>query len=105
MDLGNFKMFNVQNNWLTVTAKQPEISETYLNLKPEKELMKIYCETLKCKQLSDRIVAPIFFFFSSQNRPGFKDQKLVCRKSSCFKLLAISKNKYSRYFSKTNKYH
>ena len=51
MDLGNFKMFvnsilNVQNNWLTVTAKQPEISETYLNLKPEKELMKIYCETL-----------------------------------------------------------
>ena len=37
---------NVENNWLTVTAKQPEVLETYLNLKPDKELIKIDCETL-----------------------------------------------------------
>ena len=50
-DLGNFKIFvnsisNVENNWLTVTTKQPKILETYLNLKPDKELIKIDCETL-----------------------------------------------------------
>ena len=51
-DLNNFKIFvnsisNVENNRLTVTAKQSEILETYLNLKPDKELIKIDCETLK----------------------------------------------------------
>ena len=50
-DLENFKIFvnsisNVENNWLAATAKQPEILETYLNLKPDKELIKIDCETL-----------------------------------------------------------
>ena len=37
-DLDNFEIFansfsNVENNWLTVTVKQPEIIETYVNLK------------------------------------------------------------------------
>ena len=36
----------MESNWLTVTAKQPKILETYLNLKPDKELIKIDCETL-----------------------------------------------------------
>ena len=39
-DLDNFKIFvysisNLENNWLTVTAKQPEILETYLNFQNE----------------------------------------------------------------------
>ena len=85
-DLENFKIFvnsisNVENNWLTVTAKQPEILETYLNLKPDKELIKIECQTLKYEQLNDRIISPIFEGVSSQNRPSFKDQKTICRKS------------------------
>ena len=85
-DLGSFKIFvnsisNVENNWLTVTAKQSKILETYLNLKPDKELIKINCETLKYEQLNDRIISPIFEAVSSQNRPSFKDQKSMCRKS------------------------
>ena len=86
IDLDNFKIFvnsisNVENNWLTVTAKQPEILETYLNLKPDKELIKIDCETLKYEQLNDRIISPISRAISSQNQPIFKDQKSLCRKS------------------------
>ena len=78
IDLDNFKIFvnsisNVENNWLTVTAKQPEILETYLNLKPDKELIKIDCETLKYEQLNDRIISPVFRAISSQNQPIFKD--------------------------------
>ena len=85
-NLGNFKIFvnsisNVENNWLTVTAKQPKILETYLNLKPDKELIKLNCETLKYEQLNDRIISPISEALSSQNRPSFKDQKSMCRKS------------------------
>ena len=72
---------NVENTWLTVTAKQPKILETYLNLKPDKELIKIDCETLKYEQLNDRIISPIFRAISSQNQPIFKDQKSLCRKS------------------------
>ena len=33
------------------------------------------------KQLNDRIISPIFEAVSSQNRPSFKDQKSMCRKS------------------------
>ena len=85
-DLENFKIFvnsisNLENNWLTATAKQPEILETYLNLKADKELIKIQCQTLKYEQLNDRIISPIFEGVSSQNRPSFKDQKPICRKS------------------------
>ena len=58
---------NVENNWLTVTAKQPEILETYLNLKPDKELFKIDCDFLKYEQLNDRIISLIFEAVSSQN--------------------------------------
>ena len=72
---------NVENNWLTVTAKQPEVLETYLNLKPDKELIKIDCETLKYEQLNDTIISPISRAISSQNQPIFKDQKSLCRKS------------------------
>ena len=71
----------MENNWLTVTTKQPKILETYLNLKPDKELIKINCETLKYEQLNDRIISPIFEAVPSQNRPSFKDQKSMCRKS------------------------
>ena len=85
-DLDNFKIFgnsisNVENNWLTVTAKQSKTLETYLNLKSDKELFKIDFETLKYEQLNDRIISPIFEAVSSQNRPSFKDQKSMCRKS------------------------
>ena len=85
-DLENFKIFvnsisNVENNWLAATAKQPEILETYLNLKPDKELIKLERQTLKYEQLNDRIISPIFEGASSQNRPSFKDQKPICRKS------------------------
>ena len=85
-DLENFKILvnsisNLKNNWLTATAKQPEILETYLNLKPDKELIKIQCQTLKYEQLNDRIISLIFESVSSQNRPSFKDQKPICRKS------------------------
>ena len=64
-DLDNLKILvnsisNVENTWLTVTAKQPKILETYLNLKPDKELIKIDCETLKYEQLNDRIISPVF---------------------------------------------
>ena len=72
---------NVENNWLTVTIKQFETLETYLNLKPDKELIKIDCETMKYEQLNDIIVSPIFEAVSSQNRPSFKDQKSIYRKS------------------------
>ena len=83
-DLGNFKIFvnsisNVENNWLTVTAKQPETLETYLNLKLE--FIKIDCETLKYEQFNDRIISPILEAVSSQNRLSFKDQKSIGRKS------------------------
>ena len=64
----------------------------YLNLKPDKELIKTDCESLKYEQLNDRIISPIFEAVLSQNQPSFKDQKTMCRKSY-FKLLAISKNK------------
>ena len=45
-DLDNLKILvnsisNVENTWLTVTAKQPKILETYLNLKSDKELIRI----------------------------------------------------------------
>ena len=83
-DLDNFKIFvnsisNVENNWLTVTAKQPETLETYLNLKLE--FIKIDCETLKYEQFNDRIISPILEAVSSQNRLSFKDQKSIGRKS------------------------
>ena len=83
-DLVNFKIFvnsisNAENNWLTVTAKQPEILEMYLNLKPGKELIKVDCETLNYEQLHDRIISPVFEAVSSQNRPSFKDQMPMCR--------------------------
>ena len=84
--LDNFKIFvnstsNVENNWLTVTAKKLEILEIYLNLKPDKELIKIDCETVTYEELNDGIISPIFEAVSSQNRPSFKDQKSMCRKS------------------------
>ena len=83
-DLDNFKIFvnsisNVENNWLTVTAKQPETLETYLNLRLE--FIKIDCETLKYEQFNDRISSPIFEAVSSQNQLSFKDQKWIGRKS------------------------
>ena len=83
-DLDNFKIFvnsisNVESNWLTVTAKQPETLETYLNLKLE--FIKIDCETLKYEQFNDRIISPILEAVSSQNRLSFKDQKSIGRKS------------------------
>ena len=83
-DLDNFKIFvnsisNVENNWLTVTAKQHETLETYLNLKLE--FIKIDCETLKYEQFNDRIISPILEAVSSQNRLSFKDQKSIGRKS------------------------
>ena len=85
---------NVENNCLTVTAKQPELSESYLNLNPDKETMKIDCKTLKHEQCNDKSISPIFEAISSKNRPSFKDKKLMCRKSlSYFKLLTIIKNK------------
>ena len=98
IDLDNFKFFFnsiliVESNWLTVTEKQPETLETYLNLKPDKELIKIDCEILIYEQLSNSIISSIFKAVSSQKRPSFKDQKSMCRKSSYFNLLAISKNK------------
>ena len=95
--LDNFKIFvnstsNVENNWLTVTAKKLEILEIYLNLKPDKELIKIDCETVTYEELNDGIISPIFEAVSSQNWPSFKYQKSVFRKRSYFKLLAKSKN-------------
>ena len=71
-DLNNFKIFvnsisNVEHNWITVTARQPKLLETYLTLKPDKELIKIDYETLKYEQLNDIIISPIFEAVSSQN--------------------------------------
>ena len=86
-DLDNFKIFvnsisNVENNWLTVTAKQPETLETYLNLKLE--FIKIDCETLKYEQFNDRIISPILEAVSSQNRLSFKDQNQLVEKAKLF---------------------
>ena len=71
-DLNNFKIFvnsisNVEHNWIAVTARQPKLLETYLTLKPDKELIKIDYETLKYEQLNDIIISPIFEAVSSQN--------------------------------------
>ena len=72
-NLDNTKRFvnfisNVDNNGLTVTAKQPEIFETYLNMKPDKGLIKTDCETLKYEQLNYRIISPIFKSVSSKKQ-------------------------------------
>ena len=110
IDLDNFKIFvnsisNVENNWLTVTAKQPEILETYLNLKPDKEPIKIDCETQKYEQLNNTIISSIFEAVYHKTNPVLKIKNQFVEKAKLFKLLAISKNEQSRYCSKTNKYH
>ena len=96
-NLDNFKIFvnsisNVENNWLTVTAKQPEILETYLNLKPDKEPIKIDCETQKYEQLNNKIISSIFEAVYHKTNPVLKIKNQIVEKAKLFKLLAISKN-------------
>ena len=74
--MSNIKIFvnsisNIKNKWLTVTSKQPGILETYLNLKPDKEIIKIVSE-----QRNDKIISPIFEAVLSQNKPCVEEAKL-----------------------------
>ena len=74
--MDNIKIFvnsisNIKNKWLTVTSKQPGILETYLNLKPDKEIIKIVSE-----QRNDKIISPIFEAVLSQNKPYVEEAKL-----------------------------
>ena len=95
-DLDNFKIFvnsisNVENNWLTVTAKQPEILETYLNLKTWQRTYQIDCETLKY----ENVIIELFHLFS--NLFHYKADQVLkiknqCKKQSYSKLLVRSKN-------------
>ena len=88
-DLENFKIFvnsisNLENNWLIATAKQPEILETYLNLKADKELIKIQCQTLKYEQLNDRIISPIFEGVHHKTDPVLKIRNQYVEKAKLF---------------------
>ena len=75
-DLDNIKIFvnsisNIKNKWLTVTSKQPGVLETYINLKPDEEIIKIVCE-----QRNNKIISPIFEAVLSQNKPCVEETKL-----------------------------
>ena len=70
-----------EDNWLTVTAKDPEILETYLQLEPKKDVIKITCENLKKEQMNDEVISPVYDAILSKKRPSFEEQKLFTKKT------------------------
>ena len=64
----NIKIFvnsvsNEEKNWLTVTAKRPEILEPYLNVKTDIEIIKVVSEPMKYEQRNGKTISPIFEVF------------------------------------------
>ena len=56
-----------EDNWLTVTAKDPEILQTYLQLEPNKDIIKIDCKCLKKEQMNDEVISPVLMQFYQTN--------------------------------------